>query len=60
MGFKAPKVPANQQVYAPPPTPAQYNPVQSPKTPNLGGTFITQQMPSAPPLTKNRKSLLGQ
>lgn len=60
MGFKTPKPPQNQQVYAPPPTPASFTPGSGPKTPNLGGTFITQQMPSAPPITKPRKTLLGQ
>lgn len=60
MGFKAPKPAAAQATYAPPPTPAQLSAQPGPSKPNLGGTFITQQMPSAPPITKPKKTLLGQ
>lgn len=56
----APKIPA-PQVVPPPPTPAMLQPkLAGSSTPNLGNTFLTQSMPSAAPIRKPQKTLLGE
>ncbi len=55
----APNIPT-PQTPPPPPTPAMLQPKLAGAKPTLGGTFLTQSMPSAAPLRKPQKTLLGQ
>jgi hypothetical protein len=54
----SPKIPT-PQVAPPPPSPAMLAPRLPGGVPNLGGTFLTSGMPSAPPIAKPAKTLLG-
>ena len=54
----APKIPVPQQA-PPPPSPAMLSPKLTNGEPNLGGTFLTAGMPSAAPIAKPKKTLLG-
>lgn len=55
----SPKIPQPGNT-PPPPTPAMLAPPKQGAKPNLGGTYLTAAMPGAAPITKPKKTLLGQ